>query len=153
VPRTSLLNSDQRIALNQRYEKSIAIQKGVQQKPAAAQNTRRENPAIAKSYVPPGAAPEPKVSLSNKLCKQGFVWRLARSADHVCVTPAARTRTANENAAAASLRDPKGAYGPNSCVSGYVWREAFAGDIVCVKPEIRKLVQQENAEGPTHVAP
>ncbi|HKQ30419.1 MAG TPA: hypothetical protein VJS66_03950 [Burkholderiales bacterium] len=156
VPRTSLLSAEQRAALNQRYEKMLAIEKGIRQKPAE-KTARRDNPAIGHSYVPVAGAgatlKAPVAQMSVKTCQQGFVWRLARPTDYVCVTPASRTRSANENAAANSLRDPKGAYGPNTCVNGYVWREAFAGDVVCVKPEIRTLVRQENLEGPKHAAP
>jgi hypothetical protein len=69
------------------------------------------------------------------------------------VTAEARDRTAGENAAAPSLRDPGGAYGPNTCIAGYVWREAFAGDVVCVTPEIRSLVRQENRDAASHRVP
>jgi hypothetical protein len=77
-------------------------------------------------------------------CLQGFVWRTASPNDLVCVTPEARARTTQENARAATRRDPNGAYGPESCISGFVWREAFAGDTVCVTPETRTLVREEN---------
>ncbi len=79
-------------------------------------------------------------------CAQGFVWRVARPDDLVCVTPEARSRTAEENRRAGSRRDPNGAYGPRSCISGYVWREAFDGDTVCVTPETRTLVREENRQ-------
>ncbi len=85
-------------------------------------------------------------------CMTGYVHRLARATDLVCVTPAARDRTAQENAAAASLVDPAGAHGPNTCISGYVWREAFSGDFVCVTPAVRDMVRQENAEAASHNA-
>lgn len=78
-------------------------------------------------------------------CKSGFVWRLARPEDIVCVSPPAQARTADENHRAAERRDPAGAYGPHTCIAGYVWREAFAGDTVCVTPEARDLVAEENA--------
>ena len=82
-------------------------------------------------------------------CKPGFVWRVARPEDLVCVTPKARARTAKENTRAAEFVDPDGAYGPNSCIQGYVWREAFEGDGVCVTPKVRDLVLQENSLGPS----
>src|SRR5437899_551678 len=64
-------------------------------------------------------------------CAQGFVWREASPADHVCVTPQTRQATRDENALAASRREPNGgAYGPNTCKQGYVWREAYASDLV-----------------------
>ncbi len=44
-------------------------------------------------------------------CKNGFVWREARPADHVCVTPATRQTTSDENRLAASRVDPNGAFG------------------------------------------
>lgn len=77
------------------------------------------------------------------------MWREARVGDLVCVTPEARTRTAEENKRAASRRDPNGAYGPQSCVIGYVWRESFEGDTVCVTPETRTLVRTENQLAPS----
>ena len=88
-------------------------------------------------------------------CRDGYVWREAIPSDHVCVTPEARSRTASENAAAASRVQPGGgAYGPATCIMGFVWREAYPGDVVCVTPEIRELVKQENNLGPSRrVAP
>jgi hypothetical protein len=85
-------------------------------------------------------------------CQAGYGWRLARSTDLVCVTPAAHERTAQENAAAPSRRNPTGAYGPNTCIGGYVWRDAFRDDVTCVTPNVRALVAQENAEGPQHLS-
>jgi hypothetical protein len=82
-------------------------------------------------------------------CKPGFVWRVARPADLVCVTPESRQRVASENASASSRVDPSGAYGPASCRPGFVWREAFSGDTVCVTPEVRTLVQEENGQAAT----
>ena len=63
-----------------------------------------------------------------------------------CVAPAARSRTARENAEAASRVDPAGAHGANTCIAGYVWRQAFPGDQVCVTPQVRALVRQEAAK-------
>jgi hypothetical protein len=79
-------------------------------------------------------------------CRPGFVWRVARAQDLVCVTPEARSRTARENAEAASRVNPAGAYGVNTCIYGYVWRQAFPDDRVCVTPQARALVRQENSE-------
>lgn len=78
-------------------------------------------------------------------CLNGFVWREAYSGDVVCVTPATRTRAAQDNAAAASRRDPNAGYGPNGCQAGYVWREARASDLVCVTPDIRAQAKADNA--------
>ena len=82
-------------------------------------------------------------------CASGYVWRVARPEDLVCVTPAARRRVARENQAAAALVDRKGDYGKNSCIIGYVWRNAFEGDGVCVTPEARDMAAQENQLGPS----
>jgi hypothetical protein len=79
-------------------------------------------------------------------CKQGYVWREAQSGDHVCVTPETRQTTWNENALAASRREPNGgAYGANTCKPGYVWREAFAADLICVAPDRRAQAKADNA--------
>jgi hypothetical protein len=85
-------------------------------------------------------------------CASGYVWRVARPDDLVCVTPAARQRVAQENQAAASLVDRGGDYGKNSCIIGYVWRDAFEGDGVCVTPAARDLAAQENQQGPSRRA-
>jgi len=78
-------------------------------------------------------------------CKQGFVWREARPGDHVCVTPATRSQTAEDNRLAASRRSPNGGpYGPDTCKQGYVWREAFPGDRVCVPPQTRAQAAEDN---------
>ena len=63
----------------------------------------------------------------------------------MCVTPATRTRTAQDNAAAASRRDPSAGYGPYGCQAGYVWREARPSDLVCVTPNIRDQAKVDNA--------
>jgi Trypsin len=119
-----------------------------------------EEPDLSATYVPrpdksvvtdpfKGTRAVADSSISGTTCKSGFVWRVARPEDLVCVTPAARTRTSRENAEAASRVNPASAYGPNTCISGFVWRAAFAGDRVCVTPEVRALVQKENAEAAT----
>jgi len=78
-------------------------------------------------------------------CKQGYVWREAALGDHVCVTPATRQRTRNDNARAAVRRDPNGPYGPNTCKQGFVWRNAFDGDAVCVTPQVREQTRIDNS--------
>jgi hypothetical protein len=79
-------------------------------------------------------------------CVQGFVWRDARPGDTVCVTPAVRTSTAQQNAAAGQNVQPGGgAYGPNTCKQGFVWREAYNGDAVCVTPDVRGQAAADNA--------
>ena len=77
------------------------------------------------------------------VCASGYVWREARSGDHVCVTPESRTLVKQENSRAPQ-RWTAGAYGPHTCIQGYVWREAFEGDDVCVTPERRDQVREEN---------
>jgi hypothetical protein len=79
-------------------------------------------------------------------CLKGYVWREAVANDHVCVTPAVRTQTRQDNALADSRRDPNGGpYGPDTCLSGYVWREAVANDHVCVTPATREQARSDNA--------
>jgi len=77
-------------------------------------------------------------------CKPGFVERLTRPEDNVCVFPEARARIQQENDEAEFYIDPAGAYGPNSCMNGYVWRDAYNGDGVCVTPEARETANDEN---------
>jgi hypothetical protein len=78
-------------------------------------------------------------------CLNGFVWREAVPADHVCVTPDVRTQAAADNAQAAARRSPTGGpYGPDTCLQGYVWREAVAGDHVCVTPPTRDQARNDN---------
>lgn len=80
-------------------------------------------------------------------CIQGFVWREARPSDHVCVTGQIRSETAQENALAASRRNPAGGpFGADTCKQGFVWREAFAGDHVCVPGASRTRAQADNGQ-------
>lgn len=84
-------------------------------------------------------------------CKNGYVWRDARSGDGVCVTPWERDDARRQNANARNNREPGGgAYGPNTCRMGYVWREAFPSDVVCVTPYERDVARRQNAEGRQH---
>jgi hypothetical protein len=86
------------------------------------------------------------------VCPQGYVWREASPSDHVCVSPAQRTRAAAQNAtAAARVNQTDQTSGPNTCVSGYVWREAYAGDVVCVTPAERAAARSENAQAPPQI--
>ena len=92
------------------------------------------------------SAPVADLPYGPDTCVNGFVWREARPDDHVCVTPPNRTLTAQENAAAASRRDPgHGGYGPLACAVPYVWREAFDGDTVCVTVDRRTQARDDNA--------
>jgi hypothetical protein len=79
-------------------------------------------------------------------CIRGYVWRQAVPNDHVCVTPAVHKQALQDNAAAASRRNPNGGpYGPDTCLVGYVWREATATDHVCVTGATRDQARSDNA--------
>jgi hypothetical protein len=79
-------------------------------------------------------------------CIGGYVWRNAQSGDTVCVTPAVRDQTAQDNSQASQRVEPGGgAYGPDTCKQGFVWREAFGGDHVCVTPATRTQAANDNA--------
>ncbi|MET7457310.1 hypothetical protein ABZT03_36700 [Streptomyces sp. NPDC005574] len=74
-------------------------------------------------------------------CRQGYVWRMARAGDLVCVTPQTRTRTANDNALAPDRTLPNG-----YCEQGYVWREAWGSDdLTCVTPQTRAQARYDNS--------
>lgn len=77
-------------------------------------------------------------------CKPGYVPRLARPEDRVCVSPAVAADVVADNAVKES-RWISGPYGPHTCLNGYVWREAFVGDDVCVIPERRSQAFADNA--------
>jgi hypothetical protein len=111
-------------------------------------------PPVAPQPVTPVPLPSKNALPASAFnCAVGFVWRVARPSDLVCVTPDSRARIAEENRTAAARVQPGGgAYGPNTCRSGYVWREAFSGDLVCVTPQIRALVAQENQLGASRLA-
>jgi len=80
-----------------------------------------------------------------EFCRQGLVWREARSSDRVCVTPGRRSDVREENRLAPSRREPAGgAFGPDTCRQGFVWREAFPDDHVCVRPASRGKTRAEN---------
>jgi hypothetical protein len=116
-----------------------------QQGPASAIGAVRVIRAVTPAAPPSLAA----VPVPSAACRSGYVWRVARPSDLVCVELESRTRVAEENRTAAARVQPDGgAYGPNTCRVGYVWREAFAGDLVCVTPEVRALVAEENRLGP-----
>ena len=101
--------------------------------------------------VPPPPVRPPR---SPDLCKAGFVWREAVPHDHVCVTPATRELTAEQNREAAIHRNPAGGpYGVDTCLQGFVWREALPTDHVCVTPEVRRQAAVDNAEAQFRRAP
>lgn len=106
--------------------------------------------------MPPGGdtrRPIPDPDKTRPTCRSGFVRRLARPTDLVCVTPQIRQQTSAENALAAARREPGGgAYGPMTCRTGFVWREAYTGDTVCVPPSSRAQARADNAAAPGRVA-
>ena len=68
-------------------------------------------------------------------CKDGYVYRLIRNSDKICVSSASKAQADADNAAANS-RKLVSVYGADACAVGYVWREAFSGDHVCVTPAV-----------------
>ncbi|MFJ3224338.1 hypothetical protein ACIPJS_13390 [Streptomyces sp. NPDC086783] len=75
-------------------------------------------------------------------CRQGYVWRLARAGDLVCVTPQTRTDTANDNALA-----PGRTLANGYCEQGYVWRGAWGSDdLTCVTPQTRARARYDNRQ-------
>jgi hypothetical protein len=90
----------------------------------------------------------------------GYVWRVAKPDDLVCVSPEERERVAQDNAHAAERVDPDCAagtktcqYGPSQCLSGYVWRDAWDGDAVCVTPDRRDQAHDDNAQAAARIDP
>jgi hypothetical protein len=116
------------------------------------------SPAISPSAEPSNARlprrPGPSTTTASDICIQGYVWREARPSDHVCVRPEVRTLVAQQNAQAASHRNPNGgSFGLDTCQQGFVWREAFRGDHVCVTPQEREATARDNAQAASRVAP
>jgi len=85
---------------------------------------------------------------SGAACQSGWVWREARPGDTVCVLPATRTETSQENRLAASRR----VSGGSNCLTGFVWRQAYPGDLVCVTPGSRARAQADNRSATSRVA-
>jgi len=116
----------------------------------ASGGTAGPPPATSSSPATSSAAPDVR-------CKPGLVYRQARPADHVCVTPASALEAADDNRPEVQQRrlpTPRGGpYGPDTCLSGYVWRDAFDGDHVCVFPETRTQAARENAAQPGNIVP
>lgn len=116
---------------------------------AASAPVRSQDAAITRVSTPAGKEVQGGVSglpYGPDTCKQGYVWREAIPSDHVCVTPATRQQTWDDNAQAAARRDPTGPYGSDTCKQGYVWRDAFANDHVCVTPQTRQQAQEDNSK-------
>jgi hypothetical protein len=102
------------------------------------------------------------VSSFPRRCLKGFVWRESRAYDLVCVPPAERAGTRQENQQAASRVQPGGgAFGPDTCKPGFVWREAIDAswrgddpdDHVCVPPASRTRARQSNQDHPNRSNP
>jgi len=138
--------------------KVTSVPQGIRYVPprAPAGPVRKAAPPLTERDIagaPGASADAPRPVATGDACKSGFVWREASAADHVCVSPSARDRTRDENAAASSHVDPNAhGPGPANCLVGYVWREAYPGDVVCVTPAVREIVRRENADGPSHLA-
>jgi len=85
-------------------------------------------------------------------CIEGYVWRQAVPDDYVCVTPATRSQTSEDNSLAATRVNPNGGpYGPNTCLDGYVWRQAVPTDYVCVTPATRTQAAEDNSQAANRV--
>jgi hypothetical protein len=100
-------------------------------------------PSCVPSAVAIIAAPPTPLPASGT-CMEGYVYRLIKPSDKVCVTPASKAQADADNAAAAS-RKATAIYGPDTCISGYVWRDAFSNDHVCVTPDVRTQAATDNA--------
>jgi hypothetical protein len=107
---------------------------------------REEKPAPEPDPEPeprtPKAASDPQREYGPDACKDGFLWREARSGDHVCVTPETYRQVQKDNRRASQRRDSAD---PDKCLSGYVPREAFEGDHTCVPPESRDQARLDNS--------
>jgi hypothetical protein len=90
----------------------------------------------------PGPPPVAAAPPSADSCVSGYVWRMARPSDHVCVVPAVRDQAAADNAAAASRWVSSA---DHSCKPGFVWRGAFQGDDVCVALNVRTQTSHDNS--------
>lgn len=122
-----------------------------------------EAPGTAPAAPPaqqPGQTQTQSCPWGPKQCLSGYVWRVAKPDDLVCVTPEVRARAADDNAHAAERVDPACAagtktcqYGPNQCLPGYVWRDAWDGDGVCVTPDVRDQAHDDNAHAAERIDP
>jgi hypothetical protein len=116
--------------------------------------------APATAPATPAAAPQ-LCPYGPQQCLPGYVWRVAKPDDLVCVTPEERDRVADDNAHAAERVDPscRGTlrtpcpYGPSQCLPGYVWRDAWDGDAVCVTPDQRDQAHADNAHAQERIDP
>jgi len=104
-------------------------------------------PTVAPTDAPTNT-PLPLVPTNTPLpsgsCYPGYVYRLARPTDRICVPPASRNQAQADNAAAASRR-VVATDGPDTCKSGFVFRAAFSNDHVCVTQAVHDQAQADNA--------
>ena len=115
---------------------------------------------IAASVVTPNCIPSsvaivaapPTPLPASGTCKDGYVYRLARSSDKICVPPDSKSQAQADNAAANS-RKLVTVYGSDACQVGFVWREAFTGDHVCVTTAVRSQAAADNAAAASRVDP
>ncbi len=117
-------------------------------------STFAPNPSVTPDFPVPLAATStlrPTQTLTplppSGTCQDGYVYRLIRSSDKVCVSPASKAQADADNSEADSrkiLSVLLNAYGENTCASGYVWRGAYQGDLVCVTPDVRDQVLADN---------
>lgn len=110
--------------------------------------------SVTVGAVSPASA---SVTISSQMsgrCLQGWVWREAGPADHVCVNGTTRSQAQQDNAQAAARRQPGGGpYGPDTCRQGWVWREAFTNDHVCVTGATRSQARDDNAHAAERINP
>jgi hypothetical protein len=102
--------------------------------------------------MPDAGTPDPRRGDAD-WCSYPYVWREATPQDHVCVLPAIRTRSAQENTQAGRrVNRYDHSYGPDTCEGGFVWREATPTDHVCVTPDVRDETWQDNAAAADRLA-
>lgn len=92
-----------------------------------------------------GGVADESLAQDSRTCLSGYVWRVTRAEDLVCVITQSRALAADENAKAPARREPGPRDGVYYCLPGFVWREAYDGDTVCVSPAARQRVREENA--------
>lgn len=104
-----------------------------------------QEPGTPPVNVPAPAPPDAGAAITcpwgPNQCIQGYVWRVSRPDDLVCVTPEIRDEAAEDNARAEERKNPACAtgdceFGPDQCLQGYVWRVTTPDDLVCVTPEL-----------------
>ena len=106
------------------------------------------NSTVTASCLPASVAVIAPPPPPSGTCKDGYVFRLIKPSDKVCVPPSSKAQAGADNGAEAS-RLCTATYGPDTCAQGYVWREAFSGDTVCVIPATRSQAAADNAAAPS----